>query len=144
MGIASSATWLISGTSGGVFRAGIQVLDSDGTLRIYSGAGFMQLSPAGALTNLASITSTSFVGALTGNASTATTLATGRTINGTSFNGSANITTSSWGTARVITIGATGKSVDGSAAVSWSAAEMGFYSKAETDAAAIMYAIALG
>ena len=39
-----------------------------------------------------------------GNASTATTLATARTINGTSFNGSANITTSYWGTARNISI----------------------------------------
>lgn len=39
-------------------------------------------------------------GTLTGNASTATTLQTGRTINGTTFNGSANITTSYWGTSR--------------------------------------------
>lgn len=39
-------------------------------------------------------------GTLTGNASTATTLQTGRTINGTTFNGSANITTSYWGTTR--------------------------------------------
>jgi hypothetical protein len=56
--------------------------------------------------------------ALTGNASTATTLQTARTINGTSFNGSANITTSSWGTARTLsyTGDATGSgSVNGSA-----------------------------
>lgn len=63
--------------------------------------------------------------ALSGNASTATTLQTARTINGTSFNGSANITTNSWGTARTLTIGSTGKSVDGSAAVSWTLAEIG-------------------
>jgi hypothetical protein len=63
--------------------------------------------------------------ALSGNASTATTLQTARTINGTSFNGSANITTSKWGTARSITIGNTTKSVDGSANVSWSLAEIG-------------------
>ena len=44
------------------------------------------------LTGLTSVTSDSFVGALTGNASTATTLQTSRTINGTSFNGSADIT----------------------------------------------------
>jgi len=37
------------------------------------------------------LTSTGFTGALTGNASTATALATARTINGTSFDGSANI-----------------------------------------------------
>ena len=41
---------------------------------------------------LSSVTSTTFVGALTGNASTATTLATARNINGVSFNGSADIT----------------------------------------------------
>ena len=49
-------------------------------------------------------------GTLTGNASTATTLQTGRTINGTTFNGSANITTSYWGTARTIN----GTSINGS------------------------------
>ena len=43
-------------------------------------------------------------GTLTGNASTATTLQTGRTINGTTFNGSANITTSYWGTSRTFYI----------------------------------------
>jgi len=37
------------------------------------------------------ITAPTFIGALTGNASTATTLQTARTINGVSFNGSANI-----------------------------------------------------
>lgn len=47
---------------------------------------------------------TTFYGALSGNASTATTLANARTINGTSFNGSANITTTNWGTARNIGI----------------------------------------
>jgi hypothetical protein len=61
----------------------------------------------------------------TGNAATATTLQTARTINGTSFNGSANITTANWGTARTITVGATGKSVNGSANVSWTLAEIG-------------------
>lgn len=43
------------------------------------------------LVGLTSVTSTGFTGALTGNASTATTLQTARTINGTSFDGSANI-----------------------------------------------------
>ena len=46
---------------------------------------------AASLSGLSSVSSTSFVGALTGNASTATTLQTARTINGTSFNGSADI-----------------------------------------------------
>ena len=44
------------------------------------------------LAGLSSVTSTSFVGALTGNASTATALQTARTINGASFDGTANIT----------------------------------------------------
>lgn len=61
----------------------------------------------------------------TGNAATATKLATARTINGTSFNGTANITTANWGTARTLTIGATGKSVNGSANVTWTLAEIG-------------------
>jgi hypothetical protein len=60
-----------------------------------------------------------------GNADTATKLQTARTINGTNFDGSANITTAKWGTARTITIGNTGKSFDGSADVSWSLAEIG-------------------
>ena len=44
------------------------------------------------LAGLTSVSSTGFTGALTGNASTATTLATARNINGVSFNGSADIT----------------------------------------------------
>lgn len=59
-----------------------------------------------------------------GNANAAVKLATARTINGTSFNGSANITTANWGTARTLTVGATGKSVNGSGNVSWSWSEM--------------------
>ena len=65
-----------------------------------------------------------FTGALTGNASTASSaaqLTTARSINGTSFNGSANITTANWGTARNISIAdataantGTGVSVNGS------------------------------
>ena len=43
------------------------------------------------ITGLSSVSSTAFVGALTGNATTATTLQTARTIAGQSFNGSANI-----------------------------------------------------
>ena len=62
---------------------------------------------------------------ITGNAGSATVLQTARTINGTSFDGSANITTSNWGTSRTVTIGNTGKSVNGSANVSWSLAEIG-------------------
>ena len=59
--------------------------------------------------------------ALTGNSSTATTLQNSRTINGTSFNGSADITTNSWGYSRNIAFTgfATGNGdVDGSGNVS--------------------------
>jgi hypothetical protein len=62
---------------------------------------------------------------VTGNAATATTLQTARAINGTNFNGSADITTANWGTARTITIGSTGKSVNGSENVAWTLAEIG-------------------
>jgi hypothetical protein len=73
-------------------------------------------------------------------AGTADTLTTARTIGGVSFNGSANInlpgvntagnqnTTGSaatWTTARTLTIGSTGKSVNGGSNVAWSLAEIG-------------------
>ena len=61
----------------------------------------------------------------TGNSATATTLETARTINNTSFDGSTNITTSIWGTSRTLTVGKTGKSVNGSGNVSWTLAEIG-------------------
>lgn len=64
------------------------------------------------------------VGPLQGNSDTATKLATPRSINGTNFDGSANITTANWGTARNITIGKTAKSVNGSANISWSTSEI--------------------
>ena len=51
-------------------------------------------------------------------------LTTARQINGTSFNGTADITTANWGTARTITIGGTGKSVNGSGNVTWNHTEM--------------------
>lgn len=65
-----------------------------------------------------------FIGNLQGNASTATKLQTARTINGTSFNGTANITTNIWGATRTLTIGHTAKSVNGSSNVSWSLNEI--------------------
>ena len=61
---------------------------------------------------------------VTGNAGTATKLQTARTINGTSFNGTANITTNIWGATRTLTIGHTAKSVNGSSNVSWSLNEI--------------------
>ena len=66
---------------------------------------------------------------ISGNATTATKLATSVNINGTSFNGASDITTSKWGTSRSITIGNTAKSVDGSGNVSWSSNEIGYHYK---------------
>ena len=54
-------------------------------------SGSVTLNLDTTLTGLTSVTSTDFVGALTGNADTATTLETARDIAGVSFNGSANI-----------------------------------------------------
>lgn len=66
-----------------------------------------------------------FSGNLDGVATSASKLATARTINGTSFNGTSNITTANWGTARTITIGSSGKSVNGGANVTWTLSEIG-------------------
>lgn len=79
----------------------------------------------GAVSSTDNITAPVFAGNLQGNATTATSLQNARTINGTSFNGSGNITTANWGTARTLTIGNTGKSVNGSTNVSWSLSEIG-------------------
>jgi len=88
-------------------QANIDNVRIDGnTISITNSNGDLQLSPNGTgdividsirvdgqvMTNASSITSTDFVGALTGNADTATTLATARNIAGQSFNGSASIT----------------------------------------------------
>lgn len=62
-----------------------------------------------------------------GVANSAAKLASVRKINGTNFDGSADITTANWGTERTITVGNTGKSVNGSANVSWSLAEIGVH-----------------
>lgn len=71
------------------------------------------------------IVAKTFIGALNGTASSAVALSNTRTINGTSFNGTSNITTANWGTARTLTIGNTGKSVNGGGNVSWSLSEIG-------------------
>ena len=69
-----------------------------GTLKLSSTSTF-----AGKATFNGGLSGT-LTGSLSGNATTATTLQTSRTINGTSFNGSANITTSYWGTSRTFYI----------------------------------------
>ena len=87
-----------------------------GTLTVQGGitgnvTGNVSGSSGSCTGNAATATS---AGTCTGNAATATKLATARQINGTNFDGSGNITTSKWGTAR--TIGVSG-AVSGSASV---------------------------
>lgn len=85
---------------------------------------------AGATTKTLDIGSTNnyfrniYASSFSGNAASATKLQTARTINGTSFNGTANITTNIWGATRTLTIGHTAKSVNGSSNVSWSLDEI--------------------
>jgi hypothetical protein len=121
-GVTSVAT---SGTVNGITLTG-GTITSTGTITLggtLSGIGNSQLtnssitvgstsislgSSATTIAGLSSVTSTTFVGALTGNASTATTAA-------------------AWTTGRTITIGSTGKTVNGSGNVSWTLAEIGAY-----------------
>lgn len=99
----------ITGTTSSSTNTGTQVFDTNVYLSATAGE----------------LVATKFTGALNGNANTATRLVTARSINGTSFDGSGAITTANWGTARTITIGSTGKSVNGSGNVSWSLSEIG-------------------
>jgi hypothetical protein len=80
----SSITGLIEGTT---FSGTYPVMFSiDGNTRVFTNSN---ITYTGATNTL---TAPNFSGALSGNATTATTLQTARTINGVSFNGSANIT----------------------------------------------------
>lgn len=54
MGLGAFATWLLSGTSGGVFRGGIQILDAGGVLRIYEGVNYLNFA-AGALSGMTTV-----------------------------------------------------------------------------------------
>lgn len=102
----------------------IRTLWHDGNLRsdAQNDARYLQLT-GGTVTG--TITAPTFSGALSGNATTATRLATARTINGVPFNGSTNIVTTSWGSGRDITIGDATKYVNGSTNISWSLSEIG-------------------
>ncbi|WP_235652547.1 tail fiber protein [Stenotrophomonas geniculata] len=75
-----------------------------------------------------------FRGKLTGNADTASKLAAPRTINGTAFDGSANIVTTSWGASRKVTIGNTTKDVNGGVNFGWTLSEIGAGSAADVAA----------
>ena len=116
----SDSDWIVEqichNSNGLYYRKG-----SNGTWGAWKTFAFTDSNISG---NAATATTATTAEACTGNAASATKLQTARTINGTSFNGTANITTANWGTARDITIAdSTGDntgeavSVNGSAAV---------------------------
>lgn len=111
MGTGASATWLISGSSGGVFRGGIQLADAGGVARYYTGAKFFTFTES-----TDTLSATNINGVVTANAG------------------------SNWaGNAVPVANGGTGATTAANARTNLSV-----YSKLEADAAAIMYAIALG
>jgi collagen type VII alpha len=136
MGVASSATWLLSGTSNGVFQYGIQALDAGGILRFYEGANFMQfgsnnLSVAGTVTGSRiistvttgtapfTVTSTTQVAnlnaATAGSATTAGTVTTNAQPNITSVGTLSSLSVS--GTATLAAVNGTDASFSGNATV---------------------------
>lgn len=137
-GTGASGTWAISITGNAATATQVYVTESPddnvtymvpytsptgtagGNRSLYTDNGGLSFNPG---TNI--LACATFSGALSGNATSATQLQTSRTINGTSFNGTASITTANWGTTRTLTIGSTGKSVNGSTNVSWSLTEIG-------------------
>lgn len=106
-----------------------------GLIRIYGEGTYYTQLQVGTHTANRTITfpnASGTVALTSNNVASATKLATARTINGTSFNGTANITTANWGTARTIKIGNTGKSVNGSANVTWTLSEIGAAASSHT------------
>ena len=90
-GVDSMPTRLVLSTNTGSGSTPTEQLRIDSAGAVLPGSDNTQ-TLGSASKRWATVRAASFVGALTGNASTATTLATARTINGVSFNGSANIT----------------------------------------------------
>lgn len=108
---------------------------NSGTVSHFDGTGNVTLRLPGTINaNIVGNVTGDIVGDITGdlhgNADTATKLQTGRNINGTLFDGTRNITTAQWGTARNLTIGNSTKSVNGSTNVSWTLSEIGAVNKA--------------
>ena len=117
-----------SGTEGLYISKNQLKLDDKRVPTTNDAAGTVGSSTRPVYVNAGTITQcgTSLGVSITGNAATATKLLNARIINGTSFNGTANITTANWGTARTLTIGNSGKSVNGSSNVTWTNNEIGF------------------
>lgn len=103
-----------------VYVWGVQT--TDGVSFTWNGNASTSLPTSTTYTNC---TTATIYANVSGNASTSTKLQTARQINGTNFDGSSNITTAKWGTARSIKIGNTAKNVDGSGNVTWTFAEIG-------------------
>lgn len=130
-GGASGAVTIRSGNAGTGGNANAGTVTVDTGTRTGTGTAQINIGTTNAVaisigrTGVTTTVNGTLSASLSGNASTASKLQTAVNINGTSFDGSAAITTSSWGTSRNITIGSTAKAVDGSAAVSWSLADIG-------------------
>lgn len=123
---------LASGPRGGVSRTWTlvnskEVDNTTSTDSLTSTECYASITDAGATlhSKAYSMTVSGSNSGIVSHAETAAKFSTARTINGTSFNGTSNITTANWGTTRTITIGNTGKSVNGSANVTWSLEEIG-------------------
>jgi hypothetical protein len=85
----------VSGATGNVTIGNTGVTNLSGTanqITMSAATGAITASLPATITGLTSVTSTTFVGALTGNASTATALQTSRTLWGQAFTGAANVT----------------------------------------------------
>ena len=119
----NSITWTILGegdrSSGNYNTSWTKINTAATTTEVYTEAEMKTLKSY--TSTLLKGTDAAFVYA----SSTSDKLTTARTINGTSFNGTGNITTANWGTARTLTVGNTGKSVNGSGNISWSLSEIG-------------------
>ena len=122
--------------SGDWFSGGIPVVNTDGVMEV---GKYIDFHNTDASTNdydvrLQANTSTPCIITLptaagtlartSDNVASATKLQTPRTVNGTNFDGSANITTANWGTSRTLTIGNKGQSVNGSGNITWSTGDI--------------------
>lgn len=68
----------------------LEEFEASGLLRRRSSDGYIEFQPTASI-SLSSVSATTFSGSLSGNASTASTLQTARTVNGVSFNGSSDV-----------------------------------------------------
>jgi len=95
-------------------------------------AGWLRINTNNTVQTSHAITAPGF----NGKATSADKLHTSPTINGVSFNGTANIITSRWGAERTLTIGNKSRTVNGSANVTWTLADIGAAEASHTHTAA--------